>query len=127
MSTAPFRQAEAESFRLKGQLSIEHITRAQFDAALANLRVQDAQGRYWNREAIPINRPGWLCILRTTRKPAITAPRRQGINSITDACESEEPLKIKSNPLSKGASNRRVPLRASPARSTAGTSAFFPL
>lgn len=43
----PFRRAEDEYFRLKGQFATGRITRAQFDAALKALMVQDAQGSYW--------------------------------------------------------------------------------
>jgi hypothetical protein len=46
-STNPFQRTEDEYFRLKGQLAAGRITREQFDAALKNLMVQDAQGRWW--------------------------------------------------------------------------------
>jgi hypothetical protein len=42
-----FQRAEDEYFRLKGQLTTGHITLEQFEAAIKNLMVQDAQGRYW--------------------------------------------------------------------------------
>ena len=43
----PFQKAEDEYFRLKGQLTAGRITREQFDAAIKELMVQDAQGRWW--------------------------------------------------------------------------------
>lgn len=46
-SANAFRQAEDSYLRLKGQLAIGRMTREQFDAALKELMVQDAQGRYW--------------------------------------------------------------------------------
>lgn len=46
-STNPFQRTEDEYFRLKGQLAAGRITREQFDAALQQLMVQDAQGRWW--------------------------------------------------------------------------------
>ena len=45
--TSPFRQAEERYFSLRGQLDTGRITRAQFDAAMADLMLRDAQGRYW--------------------------------------------------------------------------------
>ena len=42
-----FKNAEEQFFRLKGQLGVGRITRAQFEDALKELMVQDAQGRYW--------------------------------------------------------------------------------
>ena len=47
MSNDQFRQAEDQYFLLKGQLETGRITREQFDAALKELMIQDAQGRYW--------------------------------------------------------------------------------
>ncbi len=46
-SVDPFRQAEDEYLRLKGQLAAGRITREQFDAALKQLMIPDAQGRHW--------------------------------------------------------------------------------
>lgn len=43
----PFQKAEDEYFRLKGQFVIGRITRDQFETALKDLMVQDAQGRWW--------------------------------------------------------------------------------
>jgi hypothetical protein len=43
----PFKRAEDEYFTLKGKLAAGRITREQFEAALRDLMVQDAQGRYW--------------------------------------------------------------------------------
>ena len=47
MSADQFRRAEDEYFRLKGQFAAGRITPEQFEAAIKNLMVQDAQGRYW--------------------------------------------------------------------------------
>jgi hypothetical protein len=47
MSANQFQQAEDEFLRLKGRLAAGRITREQFDAALKELIVQDAQGRCW--------------------------------------------------------------------------------
>lgn len=47
MAQDQFRQIEEEFFRLKGQLSAGRLTQQQFDAALKQLMIQDAQGRYW--------------------------------------------------------------------------------
>jgi len=47
MSNDQFRKAEDQFFLLKGQLAAGRITQEQFDAALKQLMVQDAQGRYW--------------------------------------------------------------------------------
>ncbi len=47
MSNDQFRQAEEQFFLLKGQQSAGRITREQFDAALKQLMIQDAQGRFW--------------------------------------------------------------------------------
>ncbi len=44
---ASFQKAEDEFFILKGKLQTGRITRAEFDAALKGLMVQDPQGRYW--------------------------------------------------------------------------------
>lgn len=44
---ARFQQAEDEFFRLKGQLATGRITQEQFDAAVKELMIQDAQKRYW--------------------------------------------------------------------------------
>jgi hypothetical protein len=46
-NSSPFRLAEERYFGLRGQLDIGRITRAQFDEALAQLMLRDAQGRYW--------------------------------------------------------------------------------
>ncbi|MBI5305454.1 MAG: PD40 domain-containing protein [Chloroflexi bacterium] len=47
MSVNPFQRAEDEYFRLKGQLATGRITQEQFDAAVKELLIQDAQKRYW--------------------------------------------------------------------------------
>src|SRR5574341_1159025 len=47
MSEDQFKRAENEFFRLKGQFAAGRLTRIQFETALRDLMVQDAQGRYW--------------------------------------------------------------------------------
>jgi hypothetical protein len=47
VSQDQFRQAEDQFFLLRGQLEARRITREQFEAALKELMIQDAQGRYW--------------------------------------------------------------------------------
>lgn len=47
MAQEPFRKAEEEYFRLRGQFSMGRLTREQFETALRESMVQDAQGRYW--------------------------------------------------------------------------------
>jgi hypothetical protein len=42
-----FKQVEDEYFRLKGLLAAGRVTQEQFDAALKELMIQDAQGRWW--------------------------------------------------------------------------------
>lgn len=42
-----FKQAEDQYFRLKGRLTAGRISPAEFEAALQDLMVQDAQGRWW--------------------------------------------------------------------------------
>ncbi|MBI3537358.1 MAG: hypothetical protein HY070_07375, partial [Chloroflexi bacterium] len=44
----PFQRNEDEYFLLRGQLAAGRITRDQFDEAIKNLRVRDAQGRLWS-------------------------------------------------------------------------------
>jgi hypothetical protein len=45
------KKAEDQYFRLRGLLEVGRITRAQFDAALKELVVQDAEGRWWTLDA----------------------------------------------------------------------------
>jgi len=47
MSPDQFKNVEDEFFRLKGQVAAGRITQPQFEAALKDLMVQDAQSRYW--------------------------------------------------------------------------------
>jgi hypothetical protein len=47
MSTDPFKKSEDEYFRLRGQFGAGRITREEFERALHDLIVQDAEGRYW--------------------------------------------------------------------------------
>ena len=42
-----FQKVEDEYFRLKGQLQGGRILREQFETALKDLMIQDAQGRWW--------------------------------------------------------------------------------
>ena len=46
-SAERFGNVEAEYFRLRGQLAAGRITRAQLEAALKEMMLQDAQGRWW--------------------------------------------------------------------------------
>jgi uncharacterized membrane protein len=46
-SAETYKRAEDEYFRLKGRLSAGRLTEEQFQAAVKELMVQDAQGRYW--------------------------------------------------------------------------------
>jgi hypothetical protein len=45
--TDPFQNAQEEYFRLRDRLANRKITEQQFQDALKQLTVQDAQGRYW--------------------------------------------------------------------------------
>lgn len=45
---AHFKKVEDEYFRLKGKLALGHITRDELKAALKELMVEDAEGRYWS-------------------------------------------------------------------------------
>jgi hypothetical protein len=47
MAADPFKKAEDEYFRLKGQLATGRITPQEFEDALKGLMFQDAQGRWW--------------------------------------------------------------------------------
>lgn len=42
-----FQQVESEYFRLRGQFSTGRLTREQFENALRELMIADANGRYW--------------------------------------------------------------------------------
>jgi hypothetical protein len=42
-----FKNVEAEYFRLRGQVAANRITRAQLEATLKEMMLQDAQGRWW--------------------------------------------------------------------------------
>lgn len=42
-----FKQIEDQYFTLRGKLETSRLTREQFEAALKELMVQDAQGRWW--------------------------------------------------------------------------------
>ncbi len=45
--SAAFQRVEQEFKRLSDQLAAGQINREQYDAALRDLMIQDAQGRYW--------------------------------------------------------------------------------
>jgi len=47
VSNDPFKRAEAQYASLKKQLATKRITQEQFDVAMKQLMIQDAQGRYW--------------------------------------------------------------------------------
>jgi len=47
VSNDPFKRAEAQYASLKKQLATKRITQDQFDVAMKQLMIQDAQGRYW--------------------------------------------------------------------------------
>ena len=51
-----FKKVEDDYYRLKGQLQAGRITREQFEAALKDLMIQDAQGRWW---IIGVNDAKW--------------------------------------------------------------------
>jgi hypothetical protein len=55
--TNPFQNAQAEYLKLRGRLASRQITEQQFQDALQQLTVQDAQGRYW---AIAADSGQWL-------------------------------------------------------------------
>jgi hypothetical protein len=48
---ARFRWAEQEYSRLRGELAVRRINPQQFQAAIGQLRIQDAQGRAWMLDA----------------------------------------------------------------------------
>jgi hypothetical protein len=52
-----FKEAESKYFELKGRLDAGALTPAQFASEVANIRVQDDQGRYW---ALDASTGGWL-------------------------------------------------------------------
>jgi hypothetical protein len=52
-----FKEAESKYFELKGRLEAGALTLEQFQSQVGQLRVQDAQGRYW---AIDARSGGWL-------------------------------------------------------------------
>src|SRR4051812_33649842 len=43
----PFWRVEEEFLRLRGQFAVGQLSAEEFDAALQNLQVQDAEGRVW--------------------------------------------------------------------------------
>jgi len=52
-----FKEAESKYFELRGRLEAGALTLEQFQAQVGQLRVQDAQGRYWAIDAVT---GGWL-------------------------------------------------------------------
>jgi hypothetical protein len=52
-----FKEAESKYFELKGRLDAGALTAEQFRAAIAELRVQDSEGRHW---AVDGQSGGWL-------------------------------------------------------------------
>jgi hypothetical protein len=52
-----FKEAESKYFELKGRLDAGALTAEQFRAEIAELRVQDSEGRYWTVDAAS---GGWL-------------------------------------------------------------------
>ena len=42
-----FQRVEDEYYRLKGKYAAGRLTEVEFDHALKDLMIQDAQGRYW--------------------------------------------------------------------------------
>lgn len=42
-----FENAERKFFKLKGQFAAGRVTSSELDAALQDLVIEDAQGRYW--------------------------------------------------------------------------------
>jgi hypothetical protein len=46
-AAAAFRKAEDDYFRLKGRQSEGRMTQEQFETAMKDVMVEDAQGRYW--------------------------------------------------------------------------------
>lgn len=47
MAADTFQRVEDEYFRLRGQLNVGRITRAEFEEKLGALMIQDERGRYW--------------------------------------------------------------------------------
>ena len=43
----PFQRVENDYYRLRGQLAAGRLTAEEFDRALKELMIRDAQGRYW--------------------------------------------------------------------------------
>jgi hypothetical protein len=52
-----FQEAESKYFELKGRLAAHKLTAEQFRAEVAELRVQDDEGRYW---AVDARTGSWL-------------------------------------------------------------------
>jgi len=70
-----FEEAESKYFELKGRLSAGALTSEQFRAEVAELRVQDSEGRYWTVDA---RSGGWLFYDGTmwvpSQPPGVVAP-----------------------------------------------------
>jgi hypothetical protein len=52
-----FKEAESKYYELKGRLNSGKLTADQFRAEVAELRLQDSEGRYW---AVDARTGGWL-------------------------------------------------------------------
>jgi hypothetical protein len=62
-----FKEAESKYYELKGRLNSGKLTADQFRAEVAELRVQDNQGRHW---AVDARTGGWLLYDGTKWVPA---------------------------------------------------------
>jgi hypothetical protein len=73
-----FKDVESKYFELKGRLDAGALTLEQFRAELAELRAQDAEGRYWT---IDSQSGGWLVYDGTkwvpSQPPGGVSPRRR--------------------------------------------------
>ena len=96
-----FRRAEEEYLRQRGRLAAGRITRDQFAAALKNLMIQDAQGRYW---MLHPDSGRWLMY--------------DGQNWVeTSPASSPRPLPYEERGLGQRPAPTSLPERAAPARS----------
>jgi hypothetical protein len=72
-----FKEVESKYFELKGRLDAGALTPEQFRAELAELRVQDDQGRYWT---VDPQSGGWLLYDGTkwvpSQAPGMVSPRK---------------------------------------------------
>jgi hypothetical protein len=72
-----FKEVESKYFELKGRLDAKALTPEQFRAQLAELRVQDDEGRYWT---VDPQSGGWLLYDGTnwvpSQPPGAASPRK---------------------------------------------------